>query len=1246
MLTLLSLLGLLCSLLAVPANSAAAATPSGGGYVPLTSVRIVDTRTGIGLPGKVSGAAASFQVAGLAGVPTSGVSAVMLDVTALNSSGVSWVALWPAGTTVPGATNLYTDMTTQSNATVVPLNSSGRVNISTGGITTDVVVDVAGYFTTGPAGAGFEPVAARRLVDTRSGIGGRSLPVGLATSVDFNLGAVVPAEAGTAAINVTVVPRSGGGSTPRNGWIAMTAPDIRGGMVNADYSPTPTANMVFAPVSNGHVMVRNGAGSEAIDVIIDVQGYFLPGASGRGTFVSQAGRLVDTRVPTQTPIPAGATARFVLGGKLGVPTTNVSALLISVMAVSPSVGGFIRVWGASDTEPGTSNVNFDAGMTEDNTAAVRVSPSSTPTILVRNGSSAPVNVVVDLQGWFTLDSSAPPTITSSLYVAGGSVEYTDDGPTTNFAWKPAGSGLVAAYRYSLDDGPAVTQAGTELAWYPNPGPHRLTVFTVSTTGAVSDPATFAFTVTAIGIPDVPTQLRTGATDTDSPAISAVASARTGGMVTMRMYLTDVAGSPVAASPYAQATEQSGGRVTVRIPAGTLTSGQTYKWSAEACSEAGCSDRTQQEALIVNPVMAVAPVTRTAVIDLQHLKAVSVNVSPTGCAGAPCMPLVGGALKVGSDGVNDWRTYLSLDPAVIPPGSIITSANLKMGLPTRFAGSDPVTVETREMTAAWTTSDTGIRLAELVQTGEPYESRAVDTGAAVSLDASSVVQAWAAGAATPTGLELRAANESATNAVAFPWIAMSGAPSVEVTYVPPEAPGPPRQLSATAGDGGTVLAWSPPRDSGYSGGVDEYRVVLRTADGSVAAQTTTDSPSADVSGLVNGVRYTASVVSHTAHGESPPVSMSVTPVAGPVPATVLVEAAGQFFEARMRLQDGTTDHVSAALVGLSRASLISNAVTAQAPKLLADRNLVRAHSGIQLATGTVEVTGILVVPTPTGAVVRARVKTSLPNVADGETVAEQGDNQESLVFDRGTGATPVIVGRFDTQAADDIPDLDQGGDTPPSGSEASAASVGANGSVTLGSDGWPATSSGSVTATGDPYAGNRMAMVAWARAHFQDPWPFEPACTNFVSRALKDGFGMRFRATPMWLGWQYQLARYRDSHYWWYFGSARWLHTFSWGAANNLNQFLTLNGVTSRPFFGRARPGDIVFIDYKEPTNGNRPDGAWDHVAVVTKVVATRVAYDPIPYVTEQEDNHRDQSLMAIWRAYGGPNIRIIRPDFR
>ena len=35
-----------------------------------------------------------------------------------------------------------------------------------------------------------------------------------------------------------------------------------------------------------------------------------------------------------------------------------------------------------------------------------------------------MNVVVDLQGWFTLDSSAPPSITSSLYVAGRIVEYT------------------------------------------------------------------------------------------------------------------------------------------------------------------------------------------------------------------------------------------------------------------------------------------------------------------------------------------------------------------------------------------------------------------------------------------------------------------------------------------------------------------------------------------------------------------------------------------------------------------------------------------------------------------------------------------------------------------------------------------------------------------------------------------------------------------------------------------------------
>lgn len=158
------------------------------------------------------------------------------------------------------------------------------------------------------------------------------------------------------------------------------------------------------------------------------------------------------------------------------------------------------------------------------------------------------------------------------------------------------------------------------------------------------------------------------------------------------------------------------------------------------------------------------------------------------------------------------------------------------------------------------------------------------------------------------------------------------------------------------------------------------------------------------------------------------------------------------------------------------------------------------------------------------------------------------------------------------------------------------------------------------------------MVAWARAHFQDPWPLQPACTNFVSRALRNGFGMRFRTTPAWLGWQFQLARYRDNHYWWYLASPPTLHTFSWAAATNLNEFLSMHNIVSQPYFASARPGDVVFFDKM------RDGRQWDHAAVITKML------HGVPFVTEQQDNHRDRSLMTIWREHR-PSIRILRVNF-
>lgn len=67
---------------------------STAGVFVATQGRVVDTRSGVGGYGTpfAAGETRTFQVTGLAGVPTSGVSAVSVTLTAVNASGSGYLS--------------------------------------------------------------------------------------------------------------------------------------------------------------------------------------------------------------------------------------------------------------------------------------------------------------------------------------------------------------------------------------------------------------------------------------------------------------------------------------------------------------------------------------------------------------------------------------------------------------------------------------------------------------------------------------------------------------------------------------------------------------------------------------------------------------------------------------------------------------------------------------------------------------------------------------------------------------------------------------------------------------------------------------------------------------------------------------------------------------------------------------------------------------------------------------------------
>lgn len=128
--------------------------PWGGDLVPIAPSRIVDTRTGVGgRAGPIgSNQAAVFRVSGVGGVPSTGVAAVVANVTVTGPTAAGYLTVYPADVPRPLASNLnYIQGQTVPSMVMVPVSPTGRVKFAAGGVGTHLVADLLGSSGTSPA---------------------------------------------------------------------------------------------------------------------------------------------------------------------------------------------------------------------------------------------------------------------------------------------------------------------------------------------------------------------------------------------------------------------------------------------------------------------------------------------------------------------------------------------------------------------------------------------------------------------------------------------------------------------------------------------------------------------------------------------------------------------------------------------------------------------------------------------------------------------------------------------------------------------------------------------------------------------------------------------------------------------------------------------------------------------------------------------------------------------------------------
>lgn len=256
------------------------ASVQAGVFVPATG-RVVDTTTGLG---GISGAVAAntwhpFQMLGMAGVPTSGVDAVLVTLTVVNSTSANAALLEPNTARNHETTTLYSGVNdTVSNSAIIAVGTDGKLALYST-TSQQFFVDVQGYFTAGdtPAPGGFVSVAASRVIDTRVGIG---YPAGDWTgtgikSLTLKGKGGVPDTASAVFANITVI------STDAAHPVLATLP---GGGFYGGGGPGTTLNFrgneitAVAAVLNmnaaGVVDISHTLSATGVQVVVDIQGYF------------------------------------------------------------------------------------------------------------------------------------------------------------------------------------------------------------------------------------------------------------------------------------------------------------------------------------------------------------------------------------------------------------------------------------------------------------------------------------------------------------------------------------------------------------------------------------------------------------------------------------------------------------------------------------------------------------------------------------------------------------------------------------------------------------------------------------------------------------------------------------------------------------------------------------------------------------------------------------------------------------
>jgi hypothetical protein len=342
--------------------------PAAGTFYPTQPLRLLGTPTaGYAV---VPGSPVTVAVTGRGDLPSSGVSAVLVNVTATAGASDARLSLDAVGVVAPAPLVTVAAGTTRSTLVTVPLATAAGFDVAASNGPATVTVDVLGFYAaddTVVAGhgvsGGYQPLAVTRLHETTPAT---PLPAGGRALLAVDLGASATAHATALLVRLTATSPGASGSLSASAASAPAPTSEGPGTLPSSVSfasGTSASNLALVPAeidSDGRILVAvTNASAAPTGFALDLVGFYDDGAIGpnlrfrplpqtrildSGTGVGGVSSLApDAIVQSIPPEDVAGDSTFALAGVVTVTAKTPAALAVFAGDTTPDAAQSLRV---------------------------------------------------------------------------------------------------------------------------------------------------------------------------------------------------------------------------------------------------------------------------------------------------------------------------------------------------------------------------------------------------------------------------------------------------------------------------------------------------------------------------------------------------------------------------------------------------------------------------------------------------------------------------------------------------------------------------------------------------------------------------------------------------------------------------------------------------------------------------------------------------------------------------------------